>query len=392
MLRTVLSLLGVTIGIFAIIAVFTVIDSLERNIRQSMAFLGDKVIYVQKFPWSFGPNYPWWKYVNRPVPDVRDFRFLQRNLEKQRGVAIFDGKGNVTLKNNNNSMDGANIWGISFDYNIITEVKIVNGRYFSNQEADAAREVAIIGHNVAESLFPYQDPIGKTLKIKGLRFSVIGVVEKQGSSILGGPDFDNTCFIPYGVFSKMYTTKWSQPVIAAKGLDYDDGLIELESEIIGMMRSRRGLKPSQEDNFALNRPEMAGNAITSVFGVLTVAGGIISLFSILVGGFGIANIMFVSVKERTNIIGIQKSLGAKNFFILFQFLFEAVFLCLFGGGVGIFIVYLLTFVPLGSLEIILSFKNISIGLILASIIGVISGIVPAFVASRLDPVIAIRSK
>jgi putative ABC transport system permease protein len=392
MLRTVLSLLGVTIGIFAIIAVFTVIDSLERNIRQSMAFLGDKVIYVQKFPWSFGPNYPWWKYVNRPVPDVRDFRFLQRNLEKQRGVAIFDGKGNVTLKNNNNSMDGANIWGVSFDYNIITEVKIVNGRYFSNQEADAAREVAIIGHNVAESLFPYQDPIGKTLKIKGLRFSVIGVVEKQGSSILGGPDFDNTCFIPYGVFSKMYTTKWSQPVIAAKGLDYDDGLIELESEIIGMMRSRRGLKPSQEDNFALNRPEMAGNAITSVFGVLTVAGGIISLFSILVGGFGIANIMFVSVKERTNIIGIQKSLGAKNFFILFQFLFEAVFLCLFGGGVGIFIVYLLTFVPLGSLEIILSFKNISIGLILASIIGVISGIVPAFVASRLDPVIAIRSK
>jgi putative ABC transport system permease protein len=392
LLRTILSLLGVTVGIFAIIAVFTVIDSLERNIRQSMAFLGDKVIYVQKFPWSFGPNYPWWKYVNRPVPDIRDFRFLQRNLEKQRGVAIFDGKGNITLKNNNNSMEGANVWGVSYDYNIISEVKVVNGRYFSSQEADAAREVAIIGYNVAESLFPNQDPIGKTLKVKGLRFSVIGVIEKQGTTLLGGPDFDNTCFIPYGVFSKMYTTKWSQPVIAAKGLDYDEGLIELESEIIGLMRSRRGLKPSQEDNFALNRPEMAGNAITSIFGVLTVAGGIISLFSILVGGFGIANIMFVSVKERTNIIGIQKSLGAKNFFILFQFLFEAVFLCLFGGGVGILIVYLFTFVSLGSLEIILSFKNISIGLILASLIGVISGIVPAYVASRLDPVIAIRSK
>jgi putative ABC transport system permease protein len=221
---------------------------------------------------------------------------------------------------------------------------------------------------------------------------VIGVIEKQGQSILGGPDFDITCFIPYGVFSKMYTTKWSQPVIAVKGLDKDEGLIELESEMTGLLRSRRGLKPSQEDNFALNRPEMAGNAVTSVFSVLTIAGGIISLFSILVGGFGIANIMFVSVKERTNIIGIQKSLGAKNFFILYQFLFEAVFLCLFGGGVGIFIVYLLTFIPMGSLEIILSVKNISIGLILASIIGVISGIVPAYVASRLDPVIAIRSK
>jgi putative ABC transport system permease protein len=392
LLRTILSLLGVTIGIFAIIAVFTVIDSLEKNIRQSMAFLGDKVIYVQKFPWSFGPNYPWWKYVNRPVPDVRDFRFLQRNLENQRGVAMFDGKGGITLKNNNNSMEGANVWGVSYDYNIISEMKIVSGRYFTIQESDAAREVTIIGSNVAESLFPGQDPIGKNVKIKGLRFSVIGVIEKQGTSILGGPDFDNTCFIPYGVFNKMYTTKWSQPVIAIKGLDTDEGLIELESEIAGLLRSRRGLKPSQEDNFALNRPEMAGNAVASVFGVLTVAGGIISLFSILVGGFGIANIMFVSVKERTNIIGIQKSLGAKNYFILFQFLFEAVFLCLFGGGVGIFIVYLLTFVSLGSLEIVLSLKNITIGLILASIIGIISGIVPAIVASRLDPVIAIRSK
>jgi putative ABC transport system permease protein len=392
LLRTILSLLGVTIGIFAIIAVFTVIDSLEKNIRQSMAFLGDKVIYVQKFPWSFGPNYPWWKYVNRPVPDVRDFRFLQRNLENQRGVAMFDGKGGITLKNNNNSMEGANVWGVSYDYNIISEMKIVSGRYFTIQESDAAREVTIIGSNVAESLFPGQDPIGKNVKIKGLRFSVIGVIEKQGTSILGGPDFDNTCFIPYGVFNKMYTTKWSQPVIAIKGLDTDEGLIELESEITGLLRSRRGLKPSQEDNFALNRPEMAGNAVASVFGVLTVAGGIISLFSILVGGFGIANIMFVSVKERTNIIGIQKSLGAKNYFILFQFLFEAVFLCLFGGGVGIFIVYLLTFVSLGSLEIVLSLKNITIGLILASIIGIISGIVPAIVASRLDPVIAIRSK
>ena len=392
LLRTILSLLGVTVGIFAIIAVFTIIDSLERNIRQSMAFLGDKVIYVQKFPWSFGPNYPWWKYVNRPVPGIRDYRFLQRNLEMQRGVAIFDGKGGVTLKNQNNSLEGGNVWGVSYDYNIITEMKIVNGRYFTGQEADAARDVTIIGNNIAESLFPNQDPIGKTLKIKGLRFSVVGVIEKQGNSILGGPDMDNTCFVPYGVFSKMYTTKWSQPVIAIKGLENDEGLIELESEITGLMRSIRGLKPAQEDNFALNRPEMAGNAITSVFGVLTVAGGVISIFSILVGGFGIANIMFVSVKERTNIIGIQKSLGAKNYFILFQFLFEAVFLCLFGGGVGILIVYLLTFIPLGSLEIILSFKNILIGLMLASIIGIISGIVPAFVASRLDPVIAIRSK
>lgn len=392
LLRTILSLLGVTVGIFAIIAVFTIIDSLEKNIRDSMAFLGDKVIYVQKWPWSFGPNYPWWKYVNRPVPNAKEFRLLERNLENRQGVSIFDFKNSVTLKSGNNSIEGATVQGVSYDYNIVSEVPIEDGRYFSSQEADAAREVAIIGANVAESLFPTTDPIGKSLKIKGIPFKVIAVLEKQGSNMIGGPDFDNTSLIPYGAFSKMYTTRWSQPLIAVKGLETDEGLMELESEITGLMRSIRALKPSQEDNFALNRPEMAGNAITSVFSVINFSGAFISFFSILVGGFGIANIMFVSVKERTNIIGIQKSLGAKNYFILFEFLFEAVFLCVLGGGVGILIVYLLTFIPLGSLEIILSFKNIMIGLGLSSIIGVLAGIIPAFMAARLDPVIAIRSK
>jgi putative ABC transport system permease protein len=392
LMRTILSLLGVTVGIFAIIAVFTIIDSLEKNIRDSMAFLGDKVIYVQKFPWVFGPNYPWWKYVNRPMPNVREFRFLERNLESRQGVAIFDFKSNVTFRSGNNSIEGANVQGVSYDYNIVSEVPIENGRYFSIQEVDAAREVAVIGFNIAESLFPNADPIGKTFKIKGLPFKVIAVMEKQGSSIIGGPDYDNTSLIPYGAFSKMYTTRWSQPLIAVKGLETDEGLMQLESEITGLMRSRRGLKPMQEDNFALNRPEMAGNAISSVFSVIGIAGWVIGSFSILVGGFGIANIMFVSVKERTNIIGIQKSLGAKNYFILFQFLFEAVFLSVLGGGVGILIVYLLTFLPLGSLEIILSFKNIMLGLGVSSIIGILSGIVPAFVAAQLDPVIAIRSK
>jgi putative ABC transport system permease protein len=202
LLRTILSLLGVTVGIFAIIAVFTVIDSLEKNIRDSMAFLGDKVIYVQKFPWSFGPDYPWWKYVNRPAPNVNDFRFLARNLENKRGVAIFDFKGGVTFKNMNNSIEGVHVQGVSYDYNVVSEVPVENGRYFSVQEMESAREVAIIGANVAESLFPNSDPIGKTMKIKGLRFMVIGVIEKQGSSLLGGPDFDNSSLIPYGVLAK----------------------------------------------------------------------------------------------------------------------------------------------------------------------------------------------
>jgi putative ABC transport system permease protein len=170
------------------------------------------------------------------------------------------------------------------------------------------------------------------------------------------------------------------------------GLQNLEYEVKGKMRTIRGLKPYEEDNFAINRSEMMADAIGEMFSIIGIAGWVIGGFSILVGGFGIANIMFVSVKERTNIIGIQKSLGAKNFFILFQFLFESVFLSLIGGGVGILLVSLITFIPMGTLDIILTPGNIMLGLGVSVVIGVLSGIIPAVIASHLDPVIAIRSK
>jgi putative ABC transport system permease protein len=182
-----------------------------------------------------------------------------------------------------------------------------------------------------------------------------------------------------------------EPTIAAKGRDTDVGLVALENEMAGFLRAKRGLKPTQENNFALNKTEFIQNAIGSIFDVISVAGWVIGGFSILVGGFGIANIMFVSVRERTNIIGIQKSLGARNYFILFQFLFEAICLSLIGGGSGILLVYLLSFIPLGSLELVLSFNNIILGLGVSSAIGVVAGIVPATLAARMDPVEAIRT-
>jgi putative ABC transport system permease protein len=172
----------------------------------------------------------------------------------------------------------------------------------------------------------------------------------------------------------------------------DKGQVELEAEATGLLRTKRGLKPTQDKNFSINRPEALSAAIGGIFGVLNVAGWVIGIFSLLVGGFGIANIMFVSVKERTNLIGIQKSLGAKNYFILFQFLFEAIFLSLVGGLVGIILVYLLSFIPLDMLDIVLTPKNIVLGLTVSSVIGVLSGIIPAFSAARMDPVEAIRSK
>jgi putative ABC transport system permease protein len=392
LLRTLLSLLGVTIGIFAIIAVFTLVDSLERNIKTSLSFIGDKVIYVQKWPWSFGGEYQWWKYFQRPEASINEFKILHDRLENAQASVAMDSKGRVTVKQGNNSMLSI-IQGTTFDYNKIMDVPIEQGRYFTQQEVDVARNVAIIGSDIAENLFPGQDPVGKSFKLNGLNFTVIGTQERKGESLInvsGNPDIK--CLIPLGAFAKMFHSINPRLTIAIKGYEDDRGLIELESEVRGLLRTRRGLRPSQEDNFAVNRPEAIAQAIGGIFVVLTLAGWVIGGFSILIGGFGIANIMFVSVKERTNIIGIQKSLGAKNYFILFQFLFEAILLSLVGGLAGIALVYALSFVQLGSLDLQLTTANIVLGLGVSSAIGIISGIVPAFSASRLDPVIAIRAK
>ncbi|MES2733878.1 MAG: ABC transporter permease, partial [Bacteroidota bacterium] len=363
-LRTTLSLLGVTVGIFAIIAVFTIVDALENSVRGSLATLGDKVIYVQKWPWSFddGP-YPWWKYYNRPSPSVDEYRFLDRYLETKKAVAIVDSRGNVTVKRNSNSMNSAAVQGVSIDYNKVTEFDILKGRYFSLQEVEAAREVVVIGDEIAKALFPDSDPIGQIIKIKGLKFQVIGVLKRQGESLLNFDNsFDVSCFIPYNTFSKLFQRFNADPFILVKGLETDEGLQQLEGELTGLMRSRHSLKPSQENDFALNRPEAIANAFASIFDVLGLASWVIGGFSLLVGGFGIANIMFVSVKERTNIIGIQKSLGAKNSFILYQFLFEAIFLSLIGGGVGLLLVFIImNVIPMGSLEVSLSLSRIIMG-------------------------------
>jgi putative ABC transport system permease protein len=392
-LRTLLSLLGVTVGIFAIILVFTLVDALESGVRQSLSFIGDRVVYVQKWPWSFAPNYPWWKYINRPDPTYQEFSFLQENISGDRPVSIFAGR-RTTVKQASNSIR-AYFQGMSYEHKDVADIPIERGRYFTPIEVETGQNVAIIGANVAETLYPRATALDKEINVNGRKFRVIGVMKRVGENLLDAPSNDDNVYVPFGAFRKVY---YSGPfggvsaTIAIKGgADEDPELQELEAEVQGLMRQVRRLRPREEDSFALNKPQMLANFITNIFGVITFAGAIIGSFAILIGGFGIANIMFVSVRERTNQIGVQKSLGAKNYFILFQFLFEATLLSLIGGFAGLFLVWLITFIPMGSLEPVMSLKNISIGLILAAIIGMFSGLIPAWVAARLDPVIAIRT-
>lgn len=392
-LRTFLSLLGITIGIFAIITVFTIVDSLERNIRGSVQSLGDNVVFVMKWPWTFGPDYPWWKYMNRPVPVYSELAEVERKAKSIEAVGFRIGARKV-LKHNNNTIENALVSGWSYGYGQVKSFEIIDGRYFREDEAEGGYNVVILGHTLAGGLFPNNEyPVGKTIKVAGRNCKVIGVFKKEGESMLGNT-MDNQAVVPYN-FARLFMdvkSENSDPFIAAKakpGVTNE----QLKDELTGIMRAVRGLKPMADDDFALNETNLLSKNFDGLFDIVGIAGAIIGGFSILVGGFGIANIMFVSVRERTNLIGIQKSLGAKNYFILAQFLFESVFLSLMGGIIGLLLIYLLTFAADGviDMEITLTRSNIILGLTISVLIGIISGFIPAYGASQLDPVEAIRT-
>lgn len=390
-LRTFLSLLGITIGIFTIISVFTVIDSLEKSIRNSIAKLGDNVVYVQKWPWAMGGDYPWWKYLNRPVPRISESKEImdRSKLAKAATFMIFSRK---TLQYNDRYINNVQIVAAEHSYENIRNFEIESGRYFSMFESSNGKNIAIIGSEVAKLLFKQTSPVGKTMKIQGKKVQVVGVFKKEGTDMFGG-NMDDQILIPINYAKTIVDIRNERlgPLVMVKaheGITAD----ELIDELTGIMRSIRRIKPRQDQNFALNQSSLISQGFDELFSIIDSVGWIIGSFSILVGGFGIANIMFVSVKEQTKLIGIQKALGAKNYFILLQFLYESIILALIGGILGLLLIYLLTyFISSEEMEFSLDAGNIIVGLIISVSIGIIAGIIPAYKAAKLNPVVAIAS-
>ena len=394
-LRALLSLLGITIGIFAIIAVFTIVDSLESNIRESVNSLGSDVIYIEKWPWApeEGEEYAWWKYMNRPLASLDEFEFIKDKSRYARYVCFLSAVGR-RIEYQNNSVEGATVFGVTDGFKDIRSFEVESGRYFSPIESKAGRNVVVIGSKIARDLFEGSDPLGKYIDLMGRKVQVIGVLEKEGKGTFDAFILDEVVILPleyYGGFIDI-RREMANPQIWVQA-KRKVSVEELTFEVTQLLRSYRRLQPSEEDNFALNQTSIINNQLDQLFAVLKIAGLFIGIFSIIVGGFGIANIMFVSVKERTNIIGIQKALGAKRYFILLQFLFESIMLSVAGGIIGLFIVFIGAAVisMSGDFAVTLTMDNIILGIGISSLIGLISGIFPAWQGARMDPVVAINT-
>lgn len=394
-LRSFLSLLGITIGIFCIIGVFSAVDSLEDNVKGSLAKLGDDVIYIQKISWSENPD-NWFKYLRRPNVDYEDYEVIKEKVNSAQLVTFYVGIGQKTVKYQKTSADRAYMLGVTSEFSEMFKLNYEQGRFFSPNEYYYGANKCVLGFKVAEAVFGSLDPVGKSIKINGRKYEVIGVIEKSGESIINVMNFDEVILVSYELARKIANLKSNSLfgdvsicVKAAPGVSVP----QMKDEVTGKLRAHRRLKPKQDDNFSLNQLSIITNFLSGFFNVLNILGIFIGGFAILVGMFSVANIMFVSVKERTRLIGIKKALGAKRYVILLEFLIESVVLCILGGIAGLLLVMAMMYglsQMSDSFKLYLSVNNAILGITLSTVIGVLAGMIPAMQASRMDPVEAMR--
>lgn len=391
-LRTFLSLFGITIGIFCIISVFTVLDWMEKSIRDAINSMGSNVVYVQKFPWSFDGNLAWWDIMKWPSVSISDYQSVKNKSTKAEAVSFIIAKTDKVKYKNNVANDAA-VAAVTDDLERVVLFEIEKGRYFSPFEYSSGNSVAVLGAEVAERLFENADPLGKEITMaEGYKARVIGILKKEGQGGISLSNVDQLTLIPLNFGRNFINIRNrfvdSQMMIKAKP---DVSVQELSDELTMVLRASRRLKPAETTNFSVNTATMLSKGFEALFKAINIGGWIIGAFAILVGGFGIANIMFVSVRERTNIIGIQKALGAKKFFILQQFLTESVLLSVTGGLLGLIMIFIGTLVVnyLYDLNMYLTFSNIILAVFISAVIGIVAGYAPANAAAKMNPVDAI---
>ena len=382
--RSILTALGIIIGVVSVTMMGTLISGLDKTFESSMSWLGKDILYVSRYEW-FG-DMEWWEVRNRPRirPEYVD-KVKERSKYALAVAPVMQRGASLSLGEKETRTE---IFGTNEDYMETITTNIAQGRFFSKNEDRSGERVTVIGDGIKEAFFGDIDPIGKYIKIDNIKFRVIGVLEKQGK-FLGLFSVDKQAILPIGAYNRIFSKRgWMRLSIKIPENKITEGL----DEISAVMRHVRGLKPNEKNDFAINQTKAFEKNYNTLKLAIGGTGTFITLLSLVVGGIGVMNIMFVSVKERTKQIGIQKSLGAKNSFILYQFLFESIFLCLIGGILGLTLVFLLTqFVSnFFDFSIDLTLENIALGLSVSAIIGIISGIVPALSASKLDPVEAIR--
>ncbi len=386
--RGILTALGIIIGILAVITTMTVANGLGNNFKESISAIGSDVLYVSRMPWIITGNF--FEYRNRPNLTFKQGEKLERRLKSSRAV----NPSTSTIKNvkyRSNVLEGVPIIGTTEDQIVVSSSLPEFGRFLTSVDVHNKKFVCVIGTEIQDHLFKDIDPINKKMKIGRYNFRVAGIMEKQGSSgFFGGPNFDRQIFVPISTFMKAFGSRNRQFDIAVKAPS-QESMQDFKYEIIGEMRKIRKLKPTEKDNFSINSMDTLMTAYNNVMGVVILIGLVVTSISLFVGGIGVMNIMFISVTERTREIGIRKALGAKRRVILSQFLFEASVICLTGGLLGLIVSFGVTsLINKFVLPAAVSMPIAIIALLISILVGVLSGIIPAFRASRLNPIEALR--
>ena len=386
-LRSVLTTLGIIIGIVAVTTMSTAIVGLRSAFISSISSLGTDVLYIDKYPWFAGGD--WSLYRNRKDITYEQYEKLRNVLKNYEAMAPTKSSFGAGVKYKEKSVQATVIYGTTEEYQKTGNVNPEDGRFLSDLDVRAGRRVCVIGKDIADGLFPHESPINQIVKINNIPMQVIGVLEKQGSAMMGAFSLDGQIIMPLKTFETVISNRFTRLQISVKVGDVTR-LEDAKEEISAALRVIRKVPLNKPDDFAINQQEALRDMYDKTVGVVAIAGIVITALSLFVGAIGIMNIMFVSVTERTKEIGVRKAIGAKTWSILLQFLTEAAILCLMGGIIGLMISFPLSLVINQFLPTAMPLDIVLLSLLISAMVGVISGFLPAYRASRMNPVDALR--